>query len=58
MTSTIAEDDTSTADLSAYLPLLARLRNGTRPQPDWSAMDVSSSAIVLVIRPPHNLVSA
>ena len=38
MTSTIAEDDTSTADLSAYLPLLARLRNGTRPQPDWSAI--------------------
>ncbi len=38
MTSTIAEDDTSTADLSVYLPLLARLRNGTRPQRDWSAI--------------------
>ena len=38
MTSTIAEDETSTADLSAYLPLLAGLRNGTRPQRDWSAI--------------------
>ena len=38
MTITIAEDGTSTADLSAYLPLLARLRNGTRPQPDSSAI--------------------
>ncbi len=26
------------SDLSAYLPLLARLRDGARPQPDWSAI--------------------
>ena len=38
MTVTVAAGETSTADLSAYLPLLARLRNGTRPQPDWSAI--------------------
>lgn len=38
MTVTIAAGETSTADLSAYLPLLARLRNGARPQPDWSAI--------------------
>ena len=38
MTATIAAGETSTADLSAYLPLLARLRNGARPQPDWSAI--------------------
>jgi hypothetical protein len=35
---TIAASETSTADPSAYLPLLARLRNGARPQPDWSAL--------------------
>ena len=38
MTVTIDAGETSTADLSAYLPLLARLRNGPRPQPDWSAL--------------------
>ncbi len=38
MTVTIAVSETSTADLSAYLPLLARLRNGARSQPDWSAI--------------------
>jgi SNF2 family DNA or RNA helicase len=38
MTVTIAAGEKSTADLSAYLPLLARLRNGARPQPDWSAI--------------------
>src|ERR1700687_5028080 len=38
MTVTFAASETSTADLSAYLPLLARLRNGARPQPDWSAI--------------------
>ena len=38
MTVTIAAGETSTADLSAYLPLLARLRNGAWPQPDWSAI--------------------
>ena len=38
MTVTIATSETSAADLSAYLPLLARLRNGARPQPDWSAI--------------------
>ena len=38
MTVTIAANETPTADLSAYLPLLARLRNDTRPQPDWSAI--------------------
>jgi SNF2 family DNA or RNA helicase len=38
MTVTIAAGETSTADLSAYLPLLARLRNGARRQPDWSAI--------------------
>src|SRR5271163_3143885 len=38
MTVTIATGETSTADLSAYLPLLARLRNGARPQPDWSTI--------------------
>jgi SNF2 family DNA or RNA helicase len=38
MTVTIAASETSAADLSAYLPLLARLRNGARPQPDWSAI--------------------
>ena len=38
MTVTIDAGETSTADLSAYLPLLARLRNGARPQPDWSAL--------------------
>ncbi len=38
MTVTVAAGETSTADLSAYLPLLARLRNGARPQPDWSAI--------------------
>ena len=38
MTVTIAAGETSTADLSAYLPLMARLHNGARPQPDWSAI--------------------
>lgn len=38
MTVMIAAGETSTADLSAYLPLLARLRNSARPQPDWSAI--------------------
>lgn len=38
MTVTIAASDTSTADLSAYLPLLTRLRNGARSQPGWSAI--------------------
>jgi SNF2 family DNA or RNA helicase len=38
VTVTIAAVETSTANLSAYLPLLARLRNGARPQPDWSAI--------------------
>ena len=38
MTVTIDAGETSTADLSAYLPLLARLRNGARLQPDWSAL--------------------
>jgi SNF2 family DNA or RNA helicase len=38
MTVTIAASETSTADLSAYLPLLARLRNSARPRPDWSAI--------------------
>lgn len=38
MTVTIGADETSTADVAAYLPLLARLRNGTRPQPDWSVI--------------------
>ncbi|HUO37174.1 MAG TPA: DEAD/DEAH box helicase [Mycobacterium sp.] len=38
MTVTIADGETSTADLFAYLPLVARLRNGARPQPDWSAI--------------------
>jgi SNF2 family DNA or RNA helicase len=38
MTVTIAADETSTADLSTYLSLLARLRNGARPQQDWSAI--------------------
>jgi SNF2 family DNA or RNA helicase len=36
MTVTIGAGETSTADLSAYLPLLERLRNGARPQRDWS----------------------
>jgi SNF2 family DNA or RNA helicase len=38
MTVTIDAGETSTADSSAYLPLLARLRNGARLQPDWSAL--------------------
>ncbi len=38
MTVTNAAEQTPTADLSAYLSLLARLRNGARPQPDWSAI--------------------
>jgi hypothetical protein len=38
MTVTIDAGETSTADLSAYLPLLARWRNGARLQPDWSAL--------------------
>jgi SNF2 family DNA or RNA helicase len=38
MTVTIAAGETSTAALSAYLPLLAQLRNDARPQPDWSAI--------------------
>jgi SNF2 family DNA or RNA helicase len=38
MTATIAAGESSTADLSAYLTLLARLRDGARPQPDWSAI--------------------
>lgn len=38
MTVTIDAGETSTADLSAYLPLLARLRHGARAQPDWSAL--------------------
>jgi SNF2 family DNA or RNA helicase len=38
MTVTIDAGETSTPDLSAYLPLLARLRNGARLQPDWSAL--------------------
>ena len=38
MTVTIDAGETSTADLFGYLPLLARLRNGARPQPDWSAL--------------------
>jgi SNF2 family DNA or RNA helicase len=38
MTITADAGEASTADLSDYLPLLARLRNGTRPQPDWSAL--------------------
>jgi len=38
MTVTIAADETSTAALSAYLPLLAQLRDDARPQPDWSAI--------------------
>ena len=38
MTVTIDAGETSTADLSAYLPLLTRLRNVPRPQPDWSAL--------------------
>jgi SNF2 family DNA or RNA helicase len=38
MTVTIATGEASTADLSAYLPLLARLRSGARPRPDWSAI--------------------
>lgn len=32
MTVTIAASETSSADLSAYLPLPARLRNGARRQ--------------------------
>ncbi len=36
MTVTIAAGKTSNTDLSAYLPLLARLRNGVRARPDWS----------------------
>jgi hypothetical protein len=38
MTVTVAAGETSTADLSAYLPLLARVRNGARPQANWSAL--------------------
>jgi SNF2 family DNA or RNA helicase len=38
MTVTIAADETSGADLSAYLPLLSRLRDGARPQREWSAI--------------------
>src|SRR5690349_9161851 len=38
MTVTISAGETSSADLSAYLPLLARLRNSARPQPNWSAI--------------------
>jgi hypothetical protein len=38
MTVTVAAGETSTADLSADLPLLARVRNGARPQADWSAI--------------------
>jgi SNF2 family DNA or RNA helicase len=38
MTVTVAAGETCTADLPAYLPLVARLRNGARPQPDWSAI--------------------
>ncbi|MHA7649902.1 DEAD/DEAH box helicase [Mycobacterium sp. ML4] len=38
MSVTIAAEGTPTANLSAYLSLLARLRNGARPQPDWSAI--------------------
>ena len=38
LTVTVAAGETSTADLSAYLPLLARVRNGARPQADWSAI--------------------
>ncbi|WP_293057222.1 DEAD/DEAH box helicase [Mycobacterium sp.] len=33
-----ATSEPSTPELSAYLPLLARLRDGARPQPDWSAI--------------------
>jgi len=38
MTVTTATGETSTAALSAYLPLLAQLRDDARPQPDWSAI--------------------
>ncbi|WP_407687352.1 DEAD/DEAH box helicase [Mycobacterium sp. HUMS_1102779] len=38
MTVANAADETPATDLSAYLPLLTRLRNGTRPQPDWSTI--------------------
>ena len=38
MTVTVTAGETSTADLSAYLPLLAWVRNGARPQADWSAI--------------------
>lgn len=38
MTVTSTADETPGADLSAYLPLVARLRNGARPQPDWSTI--------------------
>ena len=38
MTVTVASGEMPTADLSPYLPLLARLRNGARRQPDWSAL--------------------
>ncbi|ETW26697.1 hypothetical protein MGAST_02125 [Mycobacterium gastri 'Wayne'] len=38
MTVTIAAGEPSTTEPSAYLPLLARLRNGARAQPDWPAI--------------------
>ncbi|MDI3314372.1 MAG: DEAD/DEAH box helicase [Mycobacterium sp.] len=36
MTVTMAADQASAEDLSTYLPLLERLRNGARQQQDWS----------------------
>jgi SNF2 family DNA or RNA helicase len=38
MTVATVAGETSTTELSAYRPLLARLRNGARPQPNWSAI--------------------
>ncbi len=38
MSITIGADEASAPELSAYLPLLARLRNCARPQQDWSAI--------------------
>ncbi|MBS4729880.1 DEAD/DEAH box helicase [Mycobacterium sp. SM1] len=45
----IATSETSEAGLCAYLALLERLRNGARPQPQWSAL--VDSAVQIWARP-------
>jgi len=49
MSVTINAAEPSAPELSAYLPLLAQLRGGTRPQPDWSA--IVDEAVKIWARP-------